>query len=125
MLGRKGSLVELLIRVVFLVGGLLIASVMAVDAQNLTSSEETITVSTTTLGVTADTCDTGNRGGAYLQVLTNGIYLALQSATATADSGDFRLDAGTEGPQLWVKPASRIRMIRQTADSSVKIQCTD
>ena len=93
--------------------------------QALTSSEETISVSTTTVGVTADLCGTGNRGGAYLQVLTNGVYLALHSQTATADSGDFRLDATTSGPVLWVKPANKIRMIRQSADSNVKVQCTE
>ena len=98
---------------------------LTVDAQQLTSSEETITVSTTTVGVTANTCETGNRGGAYVQVLSNGIYLCLQSAACVADSGDFTINAGTAGPQLWVKPASKIRMIRQTADSSVKIQCSE
>ena len=95
------------------------------DAQQLTNAEETITVSTTAVGVTADLCAAGNRGGAYVQVLSNAIYLALHSTAATPDSGDFAVNAGTAGPQFWVKPASKIRMIRQSADSSVKIQCTE
>ena len=96
-----------------------------VSAQVLTSGEETITVSSTTLGVTANLCGAGNTGGAYIQVLTNAVYLALHSPSATADSGDFAISAGTGGPQFWMKPASRIRMIRQSADSSVKVQCTE
>ena len=104
---------------------LVLACASPASPQQLTSGEETITVSTTVIGITADTCETGNRGGAYVQVLTNGIYLCLHSTGCTADSGDFRLDAGTQGPQFWVKPASKLRMLRQSADSSVKVQCTE
>lgn len=103
---------------------LLLVIAISAGAQQLTSSEETITVSTTAIGVTADLCDTGNRGGAYLQVTTNAIYLAL-NVGATPDSNDFRISSGTTGPQIWVKPASRIRMLRQSADSIVKIQCSE
>lgn len=110
---------------VVLAGGLLLGWAASVHAQNLTTAEETISVSTTALGVTADLCGTGNRGGAWVQVLTNGIYFTLNSDSATPDSGDFTLNAGTSGPQFHVKPASKLRMIRQSADSNVKISCTD
>ena len=112
--------------VVFRMIWVLLLLLLAVPAygQQLTNGEETISVSSTTIGVTADLCETGNRGGAYVQVVTNGVYLCL-NVGCTADSGDFRMDATTGGPSLWVKPASRIRMIRQSADSNVKIQCTD
>lgn len=114
----------MMVRRAALVGALLLALSVAAEAQSLTSGEETISVSTSAVGVTADLCGAGNRGGAYLQVLTNGVYLALVGG-ATPDSGDFRLDATTSGPVLWVKPASKIRMIRISADSNVKIQCTE
>lgn len=100
-------------------------SVLPAGAQQLTSAEETITVSTTTVGVTADLCGTGNRGGAWVQVLSNGIYYAVNDPNKTVDSGDFTLNSGTTGPQFHIKPASKLRMIRQSADSNVKIQCTD
>lgn len=103
----------------------LVMSVLPVHAQQLTSSEETITVSTTTVGITADLCDTGNRGGAWVQVLTNGIYFSTNDPNKTVDSGDFTLNSGTTGPQFHIKPARLLRMIRQSADSSVKITCTD
>lgn len=103
---------------------LLALGVATAHAQSLTNGEETISVSTTTVGVTADLCGTGNRGGVYFQVLTNGVYISFV-AGATADSGDFRYDATTSGPVTWIKPASRLRMIRQSADSNVKIQCTE
>lgn len=103
----------------------LTALVGTASGQNLTSSEETISVSTSAVGVTANLCGTDNTGGAWVQVITNGIYFTLNSATATPDSSDFTLNAGTTGPQFWVKPASKLRMLRQSADSNVKISCTD
>ena len=104
--------------------GLLLGLAASVNAQGLRNGEETISVSSTTVGVTTDLCGTGNTDGAYIQVLTNGIYLCL-NVGCTADSGDFRIDAGVAGPQLWVKPASRIRMIRVSSDSNVKVACTE
>lgn len=115
----------MLIRIAWLLTGLMLGWVLDVGAQQLTSAEETITVSTTTVGVTADLCEAGNRGGAYVQVLSNGIYFSVNSATKVVDSGDFTLNSGTTGPQFWIKPANRLRMIRQSADSSVKISCTE
>ena len=102
-----------------------LGAVRSTHAQNLTSAEETISVSNTAIGITANLCGTNNTGGAYVQVLSNGIYASFHSATATPDSGDFIINAGTTGPQFWVKPASKLRMIRQSSDSSVKVSCTD
>lgn len=85
-----------------------------------TSSEETITVSSTALGITADLCGTDNSGGVLIQLVSGDIYVSLHSATATPDSNDFDLAAGD---YLYVKPAWKLRMIRQTADSTVKAQC--
>lgn len=113
--------VRLLIRALAVV--LLWASM--VWAQNLTSSEETITVAASAIGVTADLCGSSNTGGAWVQVIAGAIYFSLHSSTATPDSGDFALSIGGGGPQFWVKPASKLRMIQQTASSTVKVQCTD
>lgn len=118
----------MLIRIVFLLLGLLLGlawDAAPADAQNLTSSEETIAVAGTAVGITADLCGASNTGGAWIQVLSNGIYFSANSATATPDSGDFTLNAGTTGPQFWIKPASKLRMIQQSAESNVKVTCTD
>jgi len=85
-----------------------------------TSSEESLTVSTTALGVTADLCGDGNRDGALFYVVDNGVYLSLHSPTATPDSNDFALNAGDFA---YVRPASKARSIRQSADTNVKVQC--
>ena len=112
----------------WLIGLVVLAGVLVAtpaDAQQLTNAEETITVSTTAIGVTADLCGTSNTGGAYVQVTTNAIYFTVHSPTATPDSNDFRMNAGTTGPQFWVKPASKLRMLRQSADSLVKVSCSE
>ncbi len=85
-----------------------------------TSSEETITVSTAAIGVTADLCESGNVGGAIVSVNTNGIYFSIHSSAATPDSGDFKADAVYV---FYIKPANKLRMIRQSQDSAVKVQC--
>ena len=87
-----------------------------------TTGEETLSVSTTALGITADLCGTNNTKGALIGVLDDGVYMSLHSSTATPDSGDFALNAGD---YAFVRPASKARFIRQSADSNVKIQCIE
>lgn len=86
--------------------------------QGIPFAEETITVSTTSVGFTANLC--GN-GSGLIQVLTNSIRIRLDSATATVDSSDYLLET-----KNWfaVKHPSRVRMIREGgADATVKITC--
>ena len=87
-----------------------------------TSSEETLTVSTTAVGITANLCGAGNLGGAWIYVTNNGVYMSLHGATATPDSGDFPLNSGD---WFYLRPARNARFIRQSADTDVKIQCVE
>lgn len=87
-------------------------------------AEETLTVSTTTVGITDGLCNafgsTGNPHAALLQVKDQPIYYSL-TGKATVDSGDFD---GLDGDIVEVKPASRFRAIRAGAtDATVKIVC--
>ena len=121
---RRVTRGDLVLWLAFLLTAVLLLAWPA-HAQQLTSGEETISVSSSAVGVTANLCGTDNTGGAYIQVLSNGIYFTVHSATATPDSGDYTLNSGTTGPQFWIKPASKLRMIRQSSDSNVKVSCTE
>lgn len=97
--------------------------------QGQPADEETITVSTSAIGVTSTVCRanvgdaTSSRVGAMLQVKGNGIFYSLHSATATPDSGDFD---GNPGDYLILNGPSvnKLRMIRSgAADATVKVQC--
>jgi hypothetical protein len=86
------------------------------------SGEETITVSSSAIGVTANLCGGGNMNGAMGQVTSSaGIYAAFHSTSATPDSGDFVF---AQYDVFFVKPANQLRMIRSSgSDATVKIQC--
>ncbi len=84
-------------------------------------AEETITVSTAAIGITSTLClERGRQTPALLEVLTNAIYFTLNSPTATPDSSDHAAPVGTV---ISVNKANYVRMIRQSADSSVKVTC--
>lgn len=97
----------------------------AVNWTTPTSSEETITVSSSAIGVSTNVCTDGtNRKPAVIQVKGNDIYFTLHSSSATPDSGDFAGTAGVilrlSGPEV-----AKLRMIRQSSDATVKVQCYD
>ncbi len=92
-----------------------------VNGQPMVDAQETKTVSSTTVGVTANLCGPGNAAGVVGQVLSAaGIYAAVHNTAATADSGDFTF---AQYDVFFVKPASLLRMIRITTDATVKLQC--
>lgn len=93
------------------------------------SDEETITVSSSAIGITSTLCRanagdaTSTRVNAMLQVKANGIYFSLHSASATPDAGDFEAVPGDtlilNGPSV-----NKLRMIRSGgADATVHVQC--
>src|SRR5688572_21401314 len=78
----------------------------------------------TTLVVTADTACvpssiTTVSDGVLAEVLSGAITYTIHDAQATPDDGDF---VATIGDQVFVAPANRLRMARQSADSCVKLQ---
>ena len=84
-----------------------------------TSSEETLTVSSTTSTVTADLAGAGNIHGVLVQVLTGSIYYSLHGA-GTPDSGDFY---AAQYDFIAISPANKLRMLRATGtDATVKVQ---
>lgn len=111
-----------MIAVLLTLGCALIASAQIVVPGVPTSSEETITVSTTAIGITADLCGPNNANGALLFVVTNGLYMSLNGRTVTPDSSDFALNAGD---WFFVRPARMARFIRQSADTNLKVQCLE
>ena len=108
----------------WLVVGLFAAPAYALDLLAPTSAEETITVSSSAIGITTSVCTDGTkRQKAMIQVKSNGIYFSLHSSTATPDSGDFEAVAG-DLFKLSEKEVSKLRMIRSGgADATVKVQC--
>ena len=120
---RKGSILH---GKGVLIGLLLLGWASLAEAQiipgSLTTGQETLTVAATTVGITANTCGTGNLHGAIIQVLTGAVYMALHSPTATAASTDFALNIG----DVWYfKPAVKGRFIQQSASSTIKVQCVE
>lgn len=102
-----------------LVGLVLTWSAWAIDG--MPYAEETITVSSSAIGVTAGLCTlSGVVNPALVQVKTNPVYFTLHSATATPDSGDYEAAAGTI---IEVQRPDRLRMIRQTSDAYAKVTC--
>jgi len=100
---------------------LLLATGPAWAIDGIPYAEETITVSSSAVGITANLCtQNGVVNQALMQVKTNGIYFTLHSATATPDANDYEAAAGT---YLEVTRPDRFRAIRQTADAAVKITC--
>jgi len=87
-----------------------------------TSSEETITVSSAAIGITANLCGPGNEKGALCQVLDESVYVTFNGPLKTPDSGDFLFAAGTI---FYVRVANRVRFLRVTADARVKVQAME
>ncbi len=84
-------------------------------------AEETLTVSSSALSITATLCLVrGRQTPALIEVLTESIYFTLDSPTATPDSSDYAAPLGTV---ISVNKANQIRMIRQSADALVKVTC--
>ena len=79
----------------------------------------TITVSTVAVGIT--TCGSAPVDGpALIQVLSNGIWFRVDSATATPASTDFIAVAS----DLIVVPKTGLfRAIRSGSDAKLKVQC--
>jgi hypothetical protein len=99
----------------------LVLTICAWAIDGIPYAEETITVSSSAVGLTAGLCtQSGVVNPALVQVKTNAIYFTLHSATATPDSGDYEAAAGT---YLEVQRPDRLRMIRQTSDAAVKVTC--
>ena len=81
----------------------------------------------TTLSVTANvTCvpttllgPTGEPWGVLWEVLGGPVYYTLHDVNATPDQGDF---VGNTGDQFFTKPATRLRLIRASTDTCVKMQ---
>lgn len=87
-------------------------------------AEETLTVSNTALSPTTATFrPTGQSArikvAAIMEVLTNGVWYTLQSATATPDVNDHQ---GTVGTVTEVEDVARLRLIRSSgSDAAVKL----
>lgn len=83
-------------------------------------SEETLTVGATAVGITSSLFLSGSVARkALCQVLDASVYASFHSQTATPDSGDFLLEAGTI---LYIEPANMVRFIRVTSSARVKVQ---
>jgi hypothetical protein len=87
-----------------------------------TASEETLVVSSSAIGITADLCGDGNETGALCQVLDQSVYVTFNGPLKTPDSGDFLFTAGTI---FYVRVANRVRFIRVTTDARVKVQAME
>lgn len=77
---------------------------------------ETVTVSTTSVGFTADFCGSGS---GLIQVLTNAIFIRLDGPAAT--NADYKLSASD-----WfaVKHPDRVEMLRDgSTDANVRLTC--
>jgi hypothetical protein len=81
-------------------------------------TEATITVSTSTVGIS--TCTRGQR--ALVQVKDDQIYYRFETGTATADSGDY---LGSVGDIIEIEYPAKFRAIRVTTDAALKVTCFD